>query len=927
MGGSDVQYNYPDQPSYGEGMADALKAQVELLTGQGEFSGIAPEGLKGLLPLEEDIRRETAQTDTDILRQTLLGTITGGGEQEVTYDDEGRIIRGYKEAPKYEVRQRIFQRELDIETGRPIGEGLKEVPSSDRMSVTRVGSYEIGGSTFPVDGYYRFELVDPEGEVVAFAQEDIVNNEAGTRADPQASYDAVVGELFSNMEGNEDVPADLVESFRSNYETAGTLSGLDDNYARVEVPQGEGSPIYLTDENGEIIQDAEKAGMTETRFIPEQRAEDGMIDLLGDKRDVVGTRSATAEDVEKGLATEVGQEIETRRKAGFDAEGNFLGLSALAEDVQAGNLSRQRERDLADVENLQDRYKTIMDQFKPGTAQGIEGAQSVLESQRQRLTGQRPATAEDVASGLATEVGEMIQGDDSLISAPAGSTYGGDVTAATMTAATVGDTPGLTAKTSYDALDPLTQATLSAGTSFDAATAADPMALTAATSYDPSADIAGGALGGALATGDGTLRADIISQAQEALGQGLTDREERQIAEAARARSTMMGRTFDQSAAIQEAEARVLEDNQRRMQNRAFAQQVLGQEAGLQESDLGRDLQAQLANQRAINQARQIGMQAGLSQEALGAQQAQAKALADQSAVNRAREFGVTAGMGQEEAQARMRQQAEMADLQAEQRRQDVGLQAGLQQDTQQAEIDQQRDILQAQLNQQAAAFGAESAQQAALANQRQAQQAEQFGVGATMDAERLDAQLKQSGALGYVDAATRLAALEDQYTLDPFAAILNRAGGGSLQAGQSVLGQANYGLTSGPQYLNPESGLGYISQMAANEANMYAANVAADASRSSGLMSGLGSLGGGLMQGIGTAGSVGTFFCWVAREVYGPTNPAWMQFREWMFTESPSWFFNFYKKYGEQFAQWISDKPRIKSIIRKWMDSKIGDK
>ena len=307
----------------------------------------------------------------------------------------------------------------------------------------------------------------------------------------------------------------------------------------------------------------------------------------------------------------------------------------------------------------------------------------------------------------------MIQGDDTLIKGPTGSTYGGDVTGATMTAATVGDTPALTAATSYDALDPLTQATLSAGTSFDAATAADPMAFTAATSYDPSAavvgrgyeasaDITGGALGGALATGDGTLRSDIISQAQEALGQGLTDREERQIAEAARARSTMMGRTFDQSAAIQEAEARVLEDNQRRMQNRAFAQQVLGQEAGLQESDLGRslqaqlanqaalnraaefgagqDIQAQLANQAATNQALQAGLSAGLSQEALAAQQAQAKALADQSAINRAREFGVTAGMGQEEAQARMRQQAEMADLQAEQRRQETGLQAGMEQ-------------------------------------------------------------------------------------------------------------------------------------------------------------------------------------------------------------------------------------------------------
>ena len=46
-----------------------------------------------------------------------------------------------------------------------------------------------------------------------------------------------------------------------------------------------------------------------------------------------------------------------------------------------------------------------------------------------------------------------------------------------------------------------------------------------------------------------------------ALGQGLTEREQANIANTARARSTMMGRTFDQSGAIAEAEARVAEDN------------------------------------------------------------------------------------------------------------------------------------------------------------------------------------------------------------------------------------------------------------------------------------------------------------------------------------------------------------------------------
>jgi len=95
MGGGSPTYNYPEQPSYGEGMADALKAQVELLTGTGDFAEIAPDGLEGLLPLEENIRKKTAQTDTDILRQTLLGTrqeSTSG-----TYDDQGRLVVGYGE--------------------------------------------------------------------------------------------------------------------------------------------------------------------------------------------------------------------------------------------------------------------------------------------------------------------------------------------------------------------------------------------------------------------------------------------------------------------------------------------------------------------------------------------------------------------------------------------------------------------------------------------------------------------------------------------------------------------------------------------------------------------------------------------------------------------------------------------------------------
>jgi hypothetical protein len=330
---------------------------------------------------------------------------------------------------------------------------------------------------------------------------------------------------------------------------------------------------------------------------------------------------------------------------------------------------------------------------------------------------------------------------------------------------------------------------------------ADPLQLQANTQFDQQ-----------LARGQGTLRSDILSDAQTALKQGLTPREERQIAEAARARSTMMGRTFDQSGAIAEAEARVAEDNARRMQNRAFAQSVLGQEAGLQQGD-------------------------------------------------------ITRGMAQESEQAGLQQRADLVQS-------DVDLRS-------------------------------------ALANQAQLQQANQFGVGATMDAQRLNEQLSQQGTLGYIQAASNLAALEDQSTLDPFRAVLGRGGGQSLSSGQSVLGTAGYGLGSGPQFINPESGLGFIQNQNTNLMNMYNAQTQADAEKFSGLTS--------------AAATAALAACWVAREVYGVHNPAWMAFRYWMLNESPSWFRATYLKYGERFARFIADKPRLKARIRMWMDSKIG--
>lgn len=64
---------------------------------------------------------------------------------------------------------------------------------------------------------------------------------------------------------------------------------------------------------------------------------------------------------------------------------------------------------------------------------------------------------------------------------------------------------------------------------------------------------------------------------------------------------------------------------------------------------------------------------------------------------------------------------------------------------------------------------------------------------------------------------------------------------------------------------------------------------------------------------------------CWVAREVYGEDNPDWLLFRKWLFSRAPVWLLNKYIEYGERIAKFISNKKRIKALLRMWMDSKIN--
>jgi hypothetical protein len=256
------------------------------------------------------------------------------------------------------------------------------------------------------------------------------------------------------------------------------------------------------------------------------------------------------------------------------------------------------------------------------------------------------------------------------------------------------------------------------------------------------------------------------------------------------------------------------------------------------------------------------------------------------------------------------------------------------------AMANQSASLQAAGINQQGIATGLSSLmglgemdQRAALANQQARLQQQGQGIQGLMGLGQLQQQRlgqERGFALDLVGAQQRVAS-------DPFQAILGRPstapgmGQASTQYAGSMASQP-----MGPNLFDPNAGINLALQQNQNMANyqssifgsqaaLAGAQAQARGAASGGLMQGLGSLGGGLLGAAGKAGSFAALFCWVAREVYGEDNPDWMRFREWMLTKAPRWFRALYIKYGERFAAFIKDKPKLKRLIKKWMDGRIN--
>lgn len=171
-----------------------------------------------------------------------------------------------------------------------------------------------------------------------------------------------------------------------------------------------------------------------------------------------------------------------------------------------------------------------------------------------------------------------------------------------------------------------------------------------------------------------------------------------------------------------------------------------------------------------------------------------------------------------------------------------------------------------------------------ALGQQRQAQR-RQFAAGALQTAQGM----QQYGAQAYLAPSIEGSSI---YSIP-----------GMISGAEGAIG------SYGPRVLQPESQ--YMSDLRTARIQGQMAKDQADATRRAGQMSGIATLGAALI----------TKFCWVAREAYGKDNPKWLVFREWLLTSAPDWLYNLYVTHGEEFAEFISDKPYMKWAVRKTMD------
>jgi len=203
-----------------------------------------------------------------------------------------------------------------------------------------------------------------------------------------------------------------------------------------------------------------------------------------------------------------------------------------------------------------------------------------------------------------------------------------------------------------------------------------------------------------------------------------------------------------------------------------------------------------------------------------------------------------------------------------------------------------------------------------------------QFNAGQTNTVERFNAELNnqrdQFNAQNQMVIAQSNAQWRRQIATADTAAV-NRANELNANAILDISKQAYsnlwnfYGDTMEWAWTSAESELDRISALAIAELDAKTKSETAAAQSKSAAGSAIGSL----------IGTLGTAFitCWVAREVYGKSNPEWFIFRTWLEYDAPKWFKKLYVTHGENYAKLISKVPPLKWLTKQLMNMVVENK
>jgi len=157
---------------------------------------------------------------------------------------------------------------------------------------------------------------------------------------------------------------------------------------------------------------------------------------------------------------------------------------------------------------------------------------------------------------------------------------------------------------------------------------------------------------------------------------------------------------------------------------------------------------------------------------------------------------------------------------------------------------------------------------------------------------------------------------LSNRSSFDPMTATLGRTAA-SLPFAQGAAGQSSSRLAP-YSAIEPTYGSDLLNAYYADLFSARNQATAKDASKKA--------LYGAAIGAVGSAAGGAAAFCWVAREVYGESNPKWIEFRNWLLTRAPHWLVQIYTMFGPELAEWLKVNEHVKPAIREWMDDRIAE-